>query len=84
VDVSADNKLTWLIMTTYGVSAAAGVRDAADTSAYSLDDDSGARCAVYDMGIEMPLAVRQRKSLRPLSLFSGRHGQDKRGATQCP
>ena len=61
---SAESILTWLIMTTYGVSAAEGSLAAATTSACSLADDSGARCAVYDMGIEIPVAAYQSRSYR--------------------
>jgi hypothetical protein len=44
-------------MTTYGVSGADAGRDFEVASACSLAEEIGARCAVYDMGMEIPDAA---------------------------
>jgi hypothetical protein len=52
--------LTRDIITTYGVSAAAAAREGAVTSAWSLDEEIGARWAVYEIGMEMPVAAKEK------------------------
>ena len=49
--------LTADIMTTYGVSGAAASRAGAVTVACNVDEDIGARWAVYDAGMDIPAAT---------------------------
>jgi hypothetical protein len=51
--------LTADIMTTYGVSVLALSRPGAVTAACKAEDEMGAMCAVYDAGMDIPVAVRQ-------------------------
>jgi hypothetical protein len=51
--------LTADIMTTYGVSALAASLAGAVTIACSAEDDIGAMWAVYDAGIDIPVAESQ-------------------------
>jgi hypothetical protein len=46
-------------MTTYGVSELALSRPGAVTAACKADDEMGAMCAVYDAGMDIPVANHQ-------------------------
>lgn len=58
-------------MTTYGVSSDSELLPAL-ASLYNFDDDNGARCAVYEEGIDIPVAIVQSKPMLGKGMREGR------------